>query len=92
MKLNVLATALLGSMLTFNSVAAEMSKTEQANIEKIMHQYLVSHPEILIEMSNALRAKKKPNKRTQIKICCSNMRIRSLNKWMIQLLVILRVL
>lgn len=57
MKLNVLATALLGSMLTFNSVAAEMSKTEQANIEKIMHQYLVSHPEILIEMSNALRAK-----------------------------------
>lgn len=57
MKLNVLATALLGSMLTFNSVAAEMSKTEQANIEKIVHQYLVSHPEILIEMSNALRAK-----------------------------------
>ncbi len=57
MKLNVLATALLGSMLTFNSAAAEMSKTEQANIEKIMHQYLVSHPEILIEMSNALRAK-----------------------------------
>ena len=57
MKLNVLATALLGSMLTFNSVAAEMSKTEQANIEKIMHQYLVSHPEILIEMSNALRTK-----------------------------------
>ena len=34
-----------------------MSKTEQANIEKIVHQYLVSHPEILIEMSNALRAK-----------------------------------
>ena len=57
MKLNVLATALLGSMLTFNSVAAEMSKTEQANNGKIMHQYLVSHPEILIEMSNALRAK-----------------------------------
>lgn len=57
MKLNVLATALLGSMLTFNSVAAEMSKTEQANIEKIVHQYLVSHPEILIEMSNALRTK-----------------------------------
>ena len=57
MKLIVLATALLGSMLTFNSVAAEMSKTEQANIEKIVHQYLVSHPEILIEMSNALRTK-----------------------------------
>jgi hypothetical protein len=57
MKLNVLATALLGGMLTFNSVAAEMSKTEQAAIEKVVHEYLVSHPEILIEMSNALRAK-----------------------------------
>jgi len=57
MKLSTLVTALLGGMLTFSSVAAEMSPTEQANIEKVVHQYLVSHPEILIEMSNALRAK-----------------------------------
>lgn len=57
MKLTTLVTALLGGMLTFSSVAAEMSPTEQANIEKVVHQYLVSHPEILIEMSNALRAK-----------------------------------
>ncbi|MDD2841965.1 MAG: DsbA family protein [Tolumonas sp.] len=57
MKLTTLVTALLGGMLTFSSVAAEMSPTEQANIEKVVHQYLVAHPEILIEMSNALRAK-----------------------------------
>lgn len=57
MKLNVLVTALLGGMLSFSSVAAQMSQTEQAEIEKVVHQYLVSHPEILIEMSNALRAK-----------------------------------
>jgi protein-disulfide isomerase len=57
MKLTALTTALLGGILTFSSVAAEMSKTEQAAIEKVVRQYLISHPEILIEMSNALRAK-----------------------------------
>ncbi len=54
MKLTTLATALLGGMLTFSSVAAEMTKAE---VEKIVREYLVSNPEILIEMSNALRAK-----------------------------------
>ena len=54
MKLKTLATALLGGMLTFSSVAAEMTKTE---VEKIVREYLVSNPEILIEMSNALRVK-----------------------------------
>lgn len=54
MKLKTLATALLGGMLTFSSVAAEMTKPE---VEKIMREYLISNPEILIEMSNALRAK-----------------------------------
>ena len=54
MKLKTLATALLGGMLTFSSVAAEMTKPE---VEKIVREYLISNPEILIEMSNALRAK-----------------------------------
>lgn len=54
MKLKTLATALLGRMLTFSSVAAEMTKPE---VEKIVREYLISNPEILIEMSNALRAK-----------------------------------
>jgi protein-disulfide isomerase len=57
MKLKSLATALMGGLITFSSIAAEMSATEQAKIEKVVHQYLVAHPEVLIEMSNALRAK-----------------------------------
>ncbi|WP_024870592.1 DsbA family protein [Tolumonas lignilytica] len=54
MKLKTLATALLCGMLSFSTVAAEMTKAE---VEKIVREYLVSNPEILIEMSNALRAK-----------------------------------
>lgn len=54
MKLKTLATIFLGGMLSFSTVAAEMTKAE---VEKIVREYLVSNPEILIEMSNALRAK-----------------------------------
>lgn len=54
MKLKTLATVLLGGMLSFSTIAAEMTKTE---VEKIVREYLVSNPEILIEMSNGLRAK-----------------------------------
>ena len=54
MKLKTLATVLLGGMLSFSTIAAEMTKTE---VEKIVREYLVSNPEILIEMSNALRVK-----------------------------------
>jgi protein-disulfide isomerase len=57
MKLKSLVTALMGGLITFSSIAADMSAAEQAKIEKVVHQYLVAHPEVLIEMSNALRAK-----------------------------------
>ncbi|MCD8548302.1 MAG: DsbA family protein [Aeromonadaceae bacterium] len=52
-KTRLLATALAG-LLPLSLTAAPAN---QAEIEQIVHQYLVSHPEILIEMSDALRAK-----------------------------------
>lgn len=52
-KTRLLATALAG-LLHLSLTAAPAN---QAEIEQIVHQYLVSHPEILIEMSDALRAK-----------------------------------
>jgi len=53
MKFKSLSLAALACMLPLTG-HAEMSK---ADVEKIVQEYLVSHPELLIEMSNALRAK-----------------------------------
>ncbi len=40
--------------LTYPVHAAELGKQD---VEKIVHDYLIAHPELLIDMSNALRAK-----------------------------------
>ncbi len=53
MKFKSLSLAALACLLPLAS-QAEMNRTD---VERIVHEYLVSHPEILVEMSTALRAK-----------------------------------
>lgn len=57
MKLKYLASALLTGLLATQAISVSAADMTQEQVEKIVHQYLVSHPEVLIEMSNALRAK-----------------------------------
>ncbi len=57
MQLKRLAAVLLGGLLTVGSLPTSAAEMTKAEVEKIVREYLVSNPEILIEMSNALRAK-----------------------------------
>ncbi|MGL4207029.1 MAG: DsbA family protein [Aeromonadaceae bacterium] len=57
MKLNSYALPLLASLLPFISPSAPAAELQRSDVEQIVREYLVSHPELLIEMSNALRAK-----------------------------------
>jgi len=57
MQLKRLAAALCGGLLAVSSMHISAEEMTKADVEKIVRDYLVSNPEILIEMSNALRAK-----------------------------------
>jgi protein-disulfide isomerase len=50
---------LMGALLAFGSVGvqAEISNKEKKQIEQIVHDYLLSNPEVLIEASQALQKK-----------------------------------
>ncbi|VVC76740.1 Disulfide bond formation protein D [Aquicella siphonis] len=61
-----LAVCLMGlAALSFNAAAATQNKTnapavspaEKAKIEEVVHQYLVSHPEVLVEAMQVLQQK-----------------------------------
>ena len=49
--------AVTGAMVFANASAEPATQPDKHAIEKIVHDYLIGHPEILIEMSNALDAK-----------------------------------
>lgn len=57
MKLNSFAAAILGGLFAFQAGSVSAAELTKSDVEKIVREYLVSHPEILIEMSDALRAK-----------------------------------
>lgn len=57
MKLNSFAAAILGGLFTLQAGSVSAAELTKSDVEKIVREYLVSHPEILIEMSDALRAK-----------------------------------
>lgn len=58
MKLRTRVLPLLACLfpLTISAVQASESMSRQ-DVEKIVHDYMLAHPELLIDMSNALRAK-----------------------------------
>ena len=58
----VSTTAIFGAV---SSASADMSAKDQAGIEKIIREYLVSNPEVLLEAMNALRAKQEMAKQAQ---------------------------
>lgn len=67
----VLGMALL-SALTFNAQAesidfSKLTKQEKEEIGKIARDYMVANPEILIEMSNGLKAKQEQAQASQLK-------------------------
>ncbi len=66
---NIVTSAALISSLSFSpmAMAAEqpMSETQKKQIEKIVHDYLVNNPEVLIEASQAIQKKQQDNMRQQ---------------------------
>lgn len=55
--MKIIISLLLGLTLAFNSQAMQFSKAESNEIEKIVHNYMIAHPEILIQMSQELQQK-----------------------------------
>ena len=58
MKLRTRVLPLLACLLPLTFPAAQASESmSRGDVEKIVHDYMLAHPELLIDMSNALRAK-----------------------------------
>lgn len=57
MKLKSYAVPLLASLLPLIAPQVSAAELQRSDVEQIVREYLVSHPELLIEMSNALRTK-----------------------------------
>ncbi len=66
---NLLTMGILATSLVAQSVSAEdaapMNEAQTQQIQKIVHDYLVSHPEVLIEASQALQQKQQQNMQQQ---------------------------
>lgn len=71
MKLNYLLTvgALAASLVSHaviaDEVASSMSDTQKKEVEKVIHDYLVNNPEVLLEASQALQQKQQQNMQQQ---------------------------
>ena len=52
---NIVLPALFG-LLPLSAPYAQAAELQRADVEQIVREYMLSHPELLIEMSNALRA------------------------------------
>ena len=57
MKLKKIVLPVLACLLPLSAATASAAELQRADVEQIVREYMVSHPELLIEMSNALRAK-----------------------------------
>lgn len=57
MKLKALASVLMTGLLMTQAVSVSAAEMTQEQVEKIVHDYLLAHPEILIEMSKSLQDK-----------------------------------
>jgi protein-disulfide isomerase len=65
----------LATMIASTAFAADASvfnPAQQESIEKIVHQYLVTHPEVLIEASKALQEKQQQMMEKQVKSSISD--------------------
>ncbi len=73
---NIVTSAALISALSISpmAMAAEkpMTSEQKKQIEKVVHDYLVSNPEVLIEASQALQKKQQDNMRQQARAAIEN--------------------
>jgi len=71
---NLLTAGALATMITSPVVMAEdttMSPEQQKQVEKVVHDYLISNPEILVEVSQVLQQKQQQNVQQQAKAAIS---------------------
>ncbi len=62
---NRLAACLLAATVFHSTAEAQKKPLTKAEVETIVRSYLLEHPEILIEMTQILRAKQETDKRTK---------------------------
>ncbi len=60
-----LATSLISHTVIADDVTSTMSDAQKKDIEKIVHDYLLSNPEVLLEASQALQQKQQQNMQQQ---------------------------
>jgi protein-disulfide isomerase len=56
-RIYLLMVAILIAMISVNVIAKDFSASEKKSIEKIVHNYLVNHPEVLLEAQKTYRKK-----------------------------------
>jgi protein-disulfide isomerase len=60
-----LVSSLLSSAVMADNVNTSMSDTQKKEVEKVVHDYLINNPEVLIEASQALQQKQQQNMQQQ---------------------------
>lgn len=60
-----LATTLISPTVMAADAPASMSDSQKKDIEKVVHDYLISNPEVLLEASQALQSKQQQNMQQQ---------------------------
>ena len=63
--MGALATSLVSQAVIADDAASSMSDAQKKEIEKVVHDYLVSNPEVLLEASQALQTKQQQNMQQQ---------------------------
>ncbi len=61
----VLAAAIFSMQVSAVSVPSALTPAQQQQMEKVVHDYLVSHPEVLVEASQILQKKQQKEMQTQ---------------------------
>lgn len=61
----VLASSLISSSVMADESVSTMTDTQKKEVEKIVHDYLISNPEVLLEASQALQQKQQQNMQQQ---------------------------
>jgi protein-disulfide isomerase len=61
----VLAASLVSPAMADDNTAPSMSEAQKKEVEKVVHDYLVANPEVLLEASQALQQKQQQNMQQQ---------------------------
>ena len=63
--MGAIATSLVSQVVIADDAVSSMTDAQKKEVEKVVHDYLVNNPEVLLEASQALQQKQQQNMQQQ---------------------------